>query len=103
MKVKKNGILIWYNLKGRYDLLIFKNGHIKNKFKKEYKELFESWLEHKTTDDEFFEYSQDLMNWLEPDIIEEIDDIKTDKNGYSYIIYNEEKVIIDDNKLDYGC
>ena len=31
MKTKYSGILIWYNLKGRYDLLVFNSGYEKNK------------------------------------------------------------------------
>ena len=103
MKTKYSGILIWYNLKGRYDLLVFNSGYEKNKFKKEYKNLYKLMEDEIIDFEEFLIETEILSRRYDIELFEEICGIKTDKNGFDYIIYNDVKIIIDNEKLDYGC
>lgn len=104
MQTKHNALLFWYNLKGNYDLVIFDNGHTKNKFKKEYTTLYEQFINEEISFDEFTHIvDMSIMPFYEDKIKAVINDLYWRDIRECYYIYNNTRIILDDtDKLDYG-
>lgn len=103
MKIRNNAVAIWCNLKGYYDIIIFKNGHQKNKFLKDYKELYAKFLDSEIDFEDFTYYLDTMFEYFEVDTLEEYysKDIKKDKNYFDYIVFDNEKLVITDF-IEYG-
>ena len=98
---KKYGVAFWYNLKGWYDVLVFKDKRRLNKFVKDYKELYDKMMNEEITWDDFEGMSEFMFNsWYCEDIIKVIDELRLSKDD-AFIIDDELKIYITDY-LDYG-
>ena len=107
----KNALAFWYNLKGNYDVVVFDNLKNLKKFKAEYEELYNAFINGELDSTEFEFNTENLYGWYENHIIKVIDEIynkdfEEDKYCTKYIIdyINDEKTKIEIfDKLDYGC
>ena len=107
----KNALAFWYNLKGNYDVVIFDNLKNLKKFKAEYEELYNAFINGELDFDNFQFNAENLYEWYSEHIIKVINelyskDFEEDKYYTKYIIeyINDEKTKIEIfDKLDYGC
>lgn len=71
----KNGIAFWYNLKGRYDVVVFDNKKNLNKFYKEFAETYNKMQQEEISCEEFEFLAEMLSQRFEGNIVAVINEI----------------------------